>query len=73
MQVMNAKNRIKIVKRAERGSEGGKVEAAGVKSGESLPNAPQKVARQVATWVKEFQQRRVIESVQSFESLFQRA
>lgn len=72
VHIMNAKNRIKIVKRTERNSCDLKAETAAAKSAEILPSA-QKVARQVTSWVKEFQQRRVRESGQSFESLFQRA
>ena len=69
--VMNAKNRIKIVKRAEHGNE--QAQAAQAQPTEAQPNATKRVARQVATWVKEFQQRRVEERARSFESLFQRA
>jgi hypothetical protein len=66
---MNAKNRIKIVKRAEAGSES-KAESTRLHNAE---NQPRNVARQVAGWVKEFQQRRVEEQKRSFESLFQSA
>jgi hypothetical protein len=69
--IMNAKNGIKIVKRSELMSES-RTEAARP-AVESQPNAKRTVARQVASWVKEFQQRRVQESARSFESLFQRA
>ena len=70
---MNAKNGIKIVKRAERDA-GGKSEAARVPYGASRLSATQKVSRQVAAWVKEFQQRRVQEAGQKLPSaFFQRA
>jgi len=69
--IMNAKNRIKIVKRTETGSaQNSRDESA---QAESQPKATQKVARQVAAWVKEFQQRQVQEQGRSFASLFQRA
>ena len=70
---MNAKNGIKIVKRAERDA-GGKSEAARVPDGESRLSATQKATRQVAAWVKEFQQRRVQEAGQKLpRAFFQRA
>ena len=68
---MNAKNKIKIVKRAEPGNE--QAAAAQPKEVEAQPNATKRVARHVAAWVKEFQQRRVEERTRSFDSLFQRA
>jgi hypothetical protein len=69
---MNAKNRIKIVKRAEPGNES-QADASNLPDAESLPNATRTVARQVTAWVREFQQRRVQEKGRSFDSLFQRA
>ncbi len=69
---MNAKNRIKIVKRAELQGDG-KVEASEAHDATSQPNAARSVAQHVTAWVKEFQQRRVQERGRSFESLFQRA
>ena len=69
---MNAKNRIKIVKRAESGNES-QPEASKLPDAESQPNTARTVARHVTAWVKEFQQRRVKERGRSFESLFQRA
>lgn len=74
--VMNAKNRIKVVKRAERESNSGnrrQSEAADLKPVENMQNATRSVARQVGAWVKEFHERRLVESGQSFTSLFQRA
>jgi hypothetical protein len=73
---MNAKNRIKIVKREERSGlsgSGNEAKAVEVKGGAPAQNVTQKVSRQVAAWVKEFQQRRLQETGQSFASLFQRA
>ena len=69
---MNAKNRIKIVKRAELDGES-KAQSPESHDAASQPNAARTVARHVAAWVKEFQQRRVEERRRSFESLFQRA
>jgi hypothetical protein len=69
--IMNAKNGIKIVKRSELISESRREAARPV--AESQPNVTRTVTRQVASWVKEFQQRRVQERGRSFESLFQRA
>ena len=68
---MNAKNGIKIVKRSELMSES-RAEAPKA-NGESQPTPARTVAMHVASWVKEFQQRRVQERGRSFESLFQRA
>jgi hypothetical protein len=75
---MNAKKEIKIVKREERyggssSSRNQSSEAAQAKDAEAAPNATRKVARQVGAWVREFQQRQLRESGQSFASLFQRA
>lgn len=70
--VMNAKNRIKIVKRAEPGNES-QAHASNVPDAKSQPNATRTVAHHVAAWVREFQQRRVQEKGRSFDSLFQRA
>ncbi|MBD0372264.1 MAG: hypothetical protein ICV60_15585 [Pyrinomonadaceae bacterium] len=67
---MNAKNGIKIVKRAEHGVEQ-KPEAA--QKAEGKPDTARVVTRKVTAWVREFQQRRVRETGRSFESLFQRA
>ncbi|HEY0320969.1 MAG TPA: hypothetical protein VGC66_08465 [Pyrinomonadaceae bacterium] len=69
---MNAKNKIKIVKRAEPGNES-PVDASNSGHAESQPNAARTVAQHVTSWVKEFQQRRIQERGRSFESLFQRA
>ena len=70
---MNAKNGIKIVKRSERDAVS-KREAARVPDAASRLSATQKVSRQVATWVKEFQQRRVQEAGQNLQrAFFQRA
>jgi hypothetical protein len=69
---MNAKNRIKIVKRAEPGNES-QADASNLPDAESQPNVTQTVARHVTAWVREFQQRRVQEKGRSFDSLFQRA
>jgi positive regulator of sigma E activity len=72
--VMNAKNGIKIVKREERsGKSAGEAKSGGAQNNASQPSPTQRAARQVATWVKEFQQRRVEKGLQSFDSLFQRA
>jgi hypothetical protein len=69
---MNAKNRIKIVKRADL-DQAHKSEAAQAQEQKAQPNAAQTAARKVSAWVKEFQQRRVQEAGRSFDSLFQRA
>lgn len=69
---MNAKNRIKIVKRAEL-DQSHKAEAQEPQKTAAQPNTAQAVTRKVTAWVKEFQQRRVQEAGRSFESLFQRA
>jgi hypothetical protein len=69
---MNAKNRIKIVKRAELGNES-RTEASKLPDAESQPNITRTVSQHVTAWVKEFQQRRVQERGRSFDSLFQRA
>lgn len=68
---MNAKNSIKIVKRVERDAR--EANRAQATKEESAQKPAQAVARQVAAWVKEFQQRRVQESAQGFANLFQRA
>lgn len=72
---MNAKNGIKIVKREERSGKSAEavVKTGGAPSGTTQPGTTQRAARQVAAWVKEFQQRRVEKGFQSFDSLFQRA
>jgi hypothetical protein len=69
---MNAKNKIKIVKRAEHGNEKAS-QASKLPDAASQPKAARTVAQHVTAWVKEFQQRRVQERGRSFESLFQRA
>ena len=69
---MNAKNRIKIVKRSEHGLAQ-KPEAAQSQKAEGQKDPARAVTRKVTAWVKEFQQRRVQEAGRSFESLFQRA
>jgi hypothetical protein len=69
---MNAKNRIKIVKRAELGNES-RSEASKLPDAATQPKAARTVAQHVTAWVHEFQQRRVKERGRSFESLFQRA
>jgi hypothetical protein len=65
---MSAKNGIKIVKRSVQ------IEAqAQPKKVESHPRPAQTVAHHVASWVKEFHERRREERFRSFDSLFQRA
>lgn len=66
---MKAKNRIKIVKRAEREDEH-KVEKSRQQADKTAQNPTQKVARQVASWVKEFELRRRRPVARSFASLF---
>lgn len=70
---MNANKSIKIVKREERAACRTSEPAREAAKVERSQNPTQAVARQVAAWVKEFQQRRVQESVQGFANLFQRA
>ena len=67
---MKAKNRIKIVKRAEREDESKVEKSRAPQQGQSAQNPTQKMARQVASWVKEFELRRRATSARNFASLF---
>ena len=66
---MKANNRIKIVKRAEREDEN-KVEKNPAQANKAAQNPTQTVARQVASWVKEFELRRRRPVTRNFASLF---
>ena len=66
---MKAKNGIKIVKRAEREDEH-KIEKSRPQAAQTAQNPTQKVARQVASWVKDFELRRHRPVARSFASLF---
>lgn len=65
---MNAKNGVKIVKRAERETAETKATAP-VKQPEKQPNLTRAITRQVTTWVREFQERRAVEARQNLQIL----
>lgn len=72
---MNPQKKIRIIKRTDR-NKSHQIEAdtmqtgAGPQTRASAKNATQTVARQVATWVKEFELRRKLHAQRNFASLF---
>jgi hypothetical protein len=66
---MNPKKAIRIIKRDRRDIQGAVVEKS-APNNTGLRQTTREAAGQVATWVKEFQQRRKIDPKRAFASLF---
>ena len=68
---MNPQNRIRIIKRTDRNrTRQTETVNTGSQTSATTKNATRTVARQVATWVKEFELRRKLNAGRNFASLF---